>query len=241
MEVTCVYGFNHPAERLPLWDFFNGKASCPRPWLVLGDINYVRSCEERISSDPPQLHAMDEFNQALTTAGLEEIRTQGCWFTWTNKQDQNDRKWMRLDRVLANAHLFREFPDSAAEALTAGISDHSPLILTVGSTQHSRKSSFKFLNCWSEDATFKSLVHHEWATYIQGCAMYQLVQHLRRLKGKLKSLHHKSYTGITSKVALLKQQLHDCQQHLQQNPTSQEICLEEETLNQQYTKFHYYI
>ncbi|XP_074298000.1 uncharacterized protein LOC141628800 [Silene latifolia] len=174
MEVTFVYGFNHPAQRLPLWDFLSNNGTCSLPWMVLGDMNCVRTCDERISSDPPNLLAMNDFNEAIGNAGLEEMRTHGCGFTWTNKQDFIDRKWMRLDRVLANAHWFLTFPDSSAEALTAGLSDQSPLIISLGLVTPLRKFSFKYLNCWGQDQQFTSLVAREWQSQIQGCAMYQL-------------------------------------------------------------------
>ncbi|XP_074290651.1 uncharacterized protein LOC141617362 [Silene latifolia] len=87
LEVTFVYGFNHPAQRLPLWDFIVSNVHCSSPWLVIGNINCVHNSKEMVSSDSPQIQAMEELNQAIPDSGLEEIRTQGCWFTWTNKQE----------------------------------------------------------------------------------------------------------------------------------------------------------
>ncbi|XP_074299409.1 uncharacterized protein LOC141630500 [Silene latifolia] len=237
LEVTFVYGFNHLAQRLPLWDFIVSNVHCSGPWLVIGDINCVRNSEERVSSDSPQIQAMEEFNQAIADSGLEEIRTQGCWFTWTNKQEQADTKWMRLDRALANALFFREYPDSLVDVSTAGISDHSPLVLSLGLSEPPRRHSFKYLNCWSEDMGFQALVQREWGTSIKGCGMYQLVQHLRRLKGKFRYLHKSRYVGVSEKVKLLQQQLHRCQEKLQHAPTNSDLCLEDEELRQQYCKF----
>ncbi|XP_074277226.1 uncharacterized protein LOC141600868 [Silene latifolia] len=139
MEVTCVYGFNHPAQRIPLWDFLSSRSGSSLPWLILGDMNCVRNSDERISSDPPNIAAMDEFNLAINNAGLEELKTQGCWYTWTNKQEHADRKWMRLDRGLANVPWFLAFPDAYVEALTPGISDHSPLVISLGGSNPHRK------------------------------------------------------------------------------------------------------
>ncbi|XP_074314182.1 uncharacterized protein LOC141649389 [Silene latifolia] len=145
VDVTCVYGFNHPAQRVPLWDFLSTRVTCPIPWLVLGDINCVRTIDGRISSDPPNLIAMEDFNLAIDAAGLEELKSQGFWFTWTNKQDQNDRKWMRLDRALANVPWFLAFPTTFVEALAPGISDHSPLVVSFGISLHPKKFSFTYL------------------------------------------------------------------------------------------------
>ncbi|XP_074306376.1 uncharacterized protein LOC141641620 [Silene latifolia] len=126
VEATFVYGFNHPAQRFPLWDFLVSNVGCTNPWIVLGDVNCVRTTEERISSDPPNAAAMAEFNEAIANAGLAEVRTQGCCFTWTNKQDYADRKWVRLDRALVNTSWLLAFPDSYAEALICRISTTPP-------------------------------------------------------------------------------------------------------------------
>ncbi|XP_074304499.1 uncharacterized protein LOC141639227 [Silene latifolia] len=237
VEATFVYGFNQPAQRLPLWDFLVNNVGCTNPWIVLGDVNCVRTTEERISSDPPNDVAMNEFNEAIANAGLAEVRTQGCCFTWTNKQDYKDRKWVRLDRALVNASWLLVFPDSYAEALTAGISDHSPVVLTLEASTPPKNYSFKYLNCWSQDKQFLPLVRAEWGTYIKGCAMYKLVQHLKRLKGKLRGFHREHYANITAKVKNVQQQLHTCQEKLQLDPHNRALCLEEEHLSEDYCKF----
>ncbi|XP_074298716.1 uncharacterized protein LOC141629641 [Silene latifolia] len=185
LETTFVYGFNHPSQRLPLWDFLVSKAGCASPWIVLGDVNCVRTVEERISSDPPNIAAMNDFNETVANSGLAELRTQGCCFTWTNKQDHEERKWVKLDRVLVNAHWLMAFPDSYVEAFTAEISDHSPLVVSLMANEPARKYSFKYLNFWGQDKNFKALIGTEWVTRIKGCAMYSLVQHLKNLKEQL--------------------------------------------------------
>ncbi|XP_074301373.1 uncharacterized protein LOC141632757 [Silene latifolia] len=195
----------------------------------MGDINCVRTTEERISSDPPNLPALEAFNDAIANSDLHDLKTNGCYFTWTNKQEHGDRKWMRLDRVLVNSVWLTSFPDSFAEALTAGISDHSPLIVSLPSPVQKAPYSFKFLNCWSQDKLFLPLVHKEWAFPVHGCAMYKLMKHLHRLKNPLRQLHKDSYSGISDRVKKLQQRLHHCQLQLQQDPTNSHYITEEES------------
>ncbi|XP_074321736.1 uncharacterized protein LOC141658865 [Silene latifolia] len=227
MEVTCVYGFNHPAQRVPLWDFLSSRTSSSLPWLILGDMNCVRNSDERISSDPPNINSMDEFNLAIDTARLEELKTQGRWYTWTNKQEHADRKWTSLDRALANVSWFLDFPDAYVEALTPGISDHSPLVISLGGSTPHKKSSFKYLNCWRQHSQFKPLVSKVWQVSIKGCAMYHIVQHLRKLKNQLKHIHKTSYTSITERVSQVQQQL-------QLDPMNHTLCQKERILSQEY-------
>ncbi|XP_074315237.1 uncharacterized protein LOC141651422 [Silene latifolia] len=237
MEVTFVYGFNHTAQRVPLWDFLEKQVNCGLPWLVLGDINCVRSTEERISSDPPNIAAMDNFNDVIANSGLVELKTIGCFFTWTNKQDLDDRKWIKLDRALVNTEWLQLYPEGFAEALTAGILDHSPLVISlISKTQH-RPASFKFLNCWSQDEKFLPMVQQEWQSGVSGCKIYTLVQHLRRLKSRLTHLHKTSFTGVTAKVKELQQRLKLCQIQLQLDPTNLTLLAEEEAASKDYYKF----
>ncbi|XP_074289220.1 uncharacterized protein LOC141614370 [Silene latifolia] len=237
MEVTFVYGFNHTAQMVPLWDLLEKQVNCGLPWLVLGDINCVRSTEERISSDPPNVVSMDNFNDAIANSGLVELKTIGYFFTWTNKQELDDRKWIKLDRALVNIDWLQLYPESFVEALTAGISDHSPLVISLDlKTQH-QPASFKFLNCWTQDEKFLPMVQQEWQSRVYGCKMYTLVQHLRRLKSILTHLHKTSFTGVTSKVKDLQQRLRLCQVQLQLDPTNLTLLAEEEAIRKDYCKF----
>ncbi|KAK9705653.1 hypothetical protein RND81_07G073800 [Saponaria officinalis] len=128
--VTFVYGLNDAPGRMELWDFLRG-ASVQVPWVALGDFNCVRLSSERISDAPPNLAAMTDFNNAIYGADLSELNTIGHVFTWTNKQDGLDRKWMRLDRALVNSVWLSVFPSSYADASNASISDHSPILVSV--------------------------------------------------------------------------------------------------------------
>ncbi|XP_074271369.1 uncharacterized protein LOC141595303 [Silene latifolia] len=97
-QVSFVYGLNSPEGRYALWTFLQ-HIKPHFPWVCLGDFNCVRRVEERISDTPPNLQAIDDFNEAVYGAGLDDLLTHGCHFTWTNKQEEGDRKWMKLDRV----------------------------------------------------------------------------------------------------------------------------------------------
>ncbi|XP_074305712.1 uncharacterized protein LOC141640934 [Silene latifolia] len=157
--------------QMSIVEFWEKQVNCSLPWLVLGDINCVRSTKERISSNPPNVVAMDNFNDAIANSGLVELKTIGCFFTWTNKQELEDRKWIKLDRALVNNTWLQLYPDSFADALTPGISDHSPLVISLDQTVQHRPASFKFLNCWSQDEKFMPMITQEWETRISGCKM----------------------------------------------------------------------
>ncbi|XP_074318769.1 uncharacterized protein LOC141655599 [Silene latifolia] len=160
-QATFVYGLNSVEGRYDLWTFLQ-HIRPHLPWVCLGDFNCVREVEERISDTAPNLQAIDDFNDAVYGAGLEDLLTHGCKYTWTNKQEDGDRKWMKLDRVLVNTAWQTSFAFSYADALAAGVSDHSPLVVWVTPDEPSRPKQFWYLNCWGDEPAFLNLVKDIW-------------------------------------------------------------------------------
>ncbi|KAK9733140.1 hypothetical protein RND81_04G046300 [Saponaria officinalis] len=189
ISVTFVYGLNDVAGRVALWDFL-GNSITQMPWLVLGDLNCVRTDYERISNVPPNLSVMTDFNNVISNAGLEEMSTFG------------HEKWMRLDRVLINSVWLSDFPNSSAVALGAGVSDHSPLTVSVSSAPVLKPRLFRFLNCWIEDAKFLPIVTEVWKNNVRGCPMYRLVTHLKEVKHQLKLLHQSGFSNVSRRDRL---------------------------------------
>ncbi|XP_074299427.1 uncharacterized protein LOC141630522 [Silene latifolia] len=190
--ITFVYGSNDGGPRMHLWNHLRN-SQYNSPWLILGDFNCVRSVDERISDCSPVLSELDDFNSCLDDAGLDDFSTIGCYYTWTNKQNPNSRKWIKLDSVLCNMDWLSSFPSSFAQALPSGISDHSPLIVTTDPTIQSRPIPFQYLNYWGDDPLFQDTVAQIWSTKVSGTAMYQLVTHLKMLKPALKKLNVKKF------------------------------------------------
>ncbi|XP_074300125.1 uncharacterized protein LOC141631340 [Silene latifolia] len=232
-QVTFVYGLYSLEGRVDLWNFMKGvKPTCP--WVCLGDFNCVRNLDERISNTAANLQALVDFNDAITMAGLEDMVTHGFTFTWTNKQEDEERKWMKLDRVLINTEWAAVFSHSYADSLAAGVSDHSPLVVSIPSTDVPRPKQLRFLNCWAQDPSFPDIVKGVWQERIQGCSMYKLVQHLKVVKQRLKVLHHQAYSSLTERAKKKKSDLQDCQGKLQRDPMNADLMLEEKDLCLQY-------
>ncbi|KAL2943652.1 D-ribose pyranase, partial [Bienertia sinuspersici] len=58
--------------------------------------------------------------------GLSDIAYTGCFYTWSNKQEDEERVYSKLDRVMADDQWVNIFNTAQAIFLPAGISDHSP-------------------------------------------------------------------------------------------------------------------
>ena len=56
----------------------------------------------------------------------------GCFYTWTNKSEEPWFVARKLDRVLANEFWMSYFGKTIEEFFLGGISDHSPVVISVG-------------------------------------------------------------------------------------------------------------
>ncbi|XP_074283244.1 uncharacterized protein LOC141607795 [Silene latifolia] len=217
IHVSFVYGSNDADHRERLWVELKGVAYKVTNWILMGDWSIVRSMEERIGPNPPSVRDMLAFNQCILDCQLEDLHSLGCEYTSTNKQDDVTSVWLRLDRVLSNPLWLIYFPTTQVHVLSARVSDHSPLLVTVTDVPSLRKR-LSYLNCWEAHEEYGIRVREAWDTPVSGNAMYSLFYNLKHVRQKLIVLHKHSYSGISEKVREAQQHLHDCQSCLQGNP-----------------------
>ncbi|KAK1297110.1 hypothetical protein QJS10_CPB15g01243 [Acorus calamus] len=97
--------------------------------MVRGDFNEVRFSSEKVGGQPVHARRLRKFNSCLESSSLQDLKAYGHTLSWSNRQDQ--RIWCRLDRVLVNAPFLNVYPHSSVNYLAPGISDHSPLKVTL--------------------------------------------------------------------------------------------------------------
>ena len=81
-------------------------------------------------------------------------RYKGEFFAWSNKREGEDRVGRKLDRVLINIPWIHSFPTSEVEFLLPGLSNHSPMVLTVVASYWLGPFPFKFFNFWADESDF---------------------------------------------------------------------------------------
>ncbi|XP_012077733.1 uncharacterized protein LOC105638521 [Jatropha curcas] len=95
----------------------------------------------------------------------------GYLLTWQHGRGRNKIK-ERLDQMVASDEWSRIFPHASVHNLISGISDHSPLLLLLGTNQRTKRHvSFRFENAWLGEANLDETVIHNWA---QGDVMSKL-------------------------------------------------------------------
>ncbi|GAV92781.1 Exo_endo_phos domain-containing protein [Cephalotus follicularis] len=153
--VSFVYGLCDRNARKTLWGELAHCADICRnePWIVLGDFNVARYGSEHTSSRSIS-KAMRDFNRAILSAELEDLKGTGMIYTWSNMRVGTEAISKKLDRAMGNWQWFKDIGDSYAHFHPPGISDHSPITIQLRDRQRFCGRPFKFHNFWSNDDSF---------------------------------------------------------------------------------------
>jgi hypothetical protein len=96
----------------------------------------------------------------------------GRRFTWANSR--RVPTYERLDRVLASTDWEQNFPLATVEDLNREISDHTPLLLSLGEKGKSKKQPpFKFELGWLMKDKFFEVAAEVWKKEIRGTTPMQ--------------------------------------------------------------------
>lgn len=90
-------------------------------WLLGEDFNNVLRPKEREGGSTPQVQEYGPFAECLEDCGVEDMRSIGRIFTWTNGTIRS-----KIDSTLVNTHDVVMFPQVEAVFLAVRLSDHSP-------------------------------------------------------------------------------------------------------------------
>ncbi|XP_074305522.1 uncharacterized protein LOC141640738 [Silene latifolia] len=170
---TVVYGSNDEEERLNLWnDLKHIKDSWVGPWCICGDFNNLLDFNERIGR---HVHWSDitDFRDCVDYCEVVDIKAQGAFFTWNNKQESSTRVYSRLDRFMINGDWLQLFPESYAYFLPEGLFDHNPC-LCYRRVVNQRRPHFRYFNMWGQDPHFNELIKHHWSKKVVGVAKVNL-------------------------------------------------------------------
>ncbi|XP_074305243.1 uncharacterized protein LOC141640292 [Silene latifolia] len=145
---TVVYRSNEEEERLKLWedpkrikDNWNG------PWSICGDFNNLLDFNERIGR-PVHWTNITEFMECVDYCEIMDIKAQGDYFTWNNKQEPSSRVFSRLDRFMINEKWMQLYPDAYGFFLPEDLSKKiiGSCMFQVVSKLRSLKNPLKELN-----------------------------------------------------------------------------------------------
>lgn len=197
-----------------LWEnLINLSQGITQPWVLLGDLNVVLNSTEKVVEAGELPAVSTELQEFLGASGLEDLRYYGQRFTWTNHHT-----WCKLDRVLVNEMWLDKLKDSYAQFEAFGVSDHSPMVVTISPQVNQLRIPFRFKNIWVQDPGYEELLREVWDAPIYGRHMYILCRRLKLLKGKLKAMNLNSYSNLSMRVDKAREALQLAQQTLELDP-----------------------
>lgn len=109
------------------------------PWIVAGDFNTIRWTHEKEGGAIPRAAGLIEFNDCIQEAGLIDLKLSGASFTWSNSSTGDWRIQCKLDRAIVNASFLHSSPFKG-DILLPGISDHSPILLSLSEKESHQNS-----------------------------------------------------------------------------------------------------
>jgi hypothetical protein len=159
-KITTCYG---PADDRRKEDFLQEmlllKPAAGVPWLITRDFNLIYQASDKNNLNLNR-RLMGKFRAAIDDCELLEICLHNRRFTWSNERE--NPTLVCLDRAFCNSKWEENFPNYALNAMSTGVSDHCPIILTR-LDRVPRKSSFKFENHWLHVQGFREVVQQAWA------------------------------------------------------------------------------
>jgi hypothetical protein len=127
-----------------------------------------------------------EFGNCVNWIQVLDLAYSGCNFTRCNRREEGSFVAKKLDWVLVNEAWLDEFSKSEVEFQEAGISDHSPAIVSMGKFQSSGPKPFKLFGFWAENDKFFDWIEEGWNINVEGVPLYHLCMKLRSVKKVLK-------------------------------------------------------
>ena len=172
--------------------------------------------------------AMREFKECVNEIEVFDVNRSGLQFTWNQKPRGTDGTLKKIDRIMANLECTDGFVGAHAIFQPYRISDHSPAILTIPTTQKFIPRPFKFFNILVQIPRFKLLVKDCWNVDASGFHMYKVVSKLKSLKKPLRKLLF-DQGNLHEKVMKLRHELDTVQRALDADPFNIDIREEEAT------------
>ncbi|XP_020262988.1 uncharacterized protein LOC109838968 [Asparagus officinalis] len=233
---TVVYALNQIEGRRDLWqDLLDFKRTVSGPWLVGGDFNAILNGEEKMGGAQVSDAETEDFQNFIVSSHLKHIKSTGCFFTWSNKQDAHTRIWCKLDRMLVNEDWILQYTSSQTEYLMPLCSDHSPGLITISDEQIEGKRPFKFFAMWAKHPDFLSTIRTVWEQQVQGYNMYRFYIKLKNLKPVLRDLNKRHFMNISEQVTRAKFELYEVQSQLSSDLFNSVLISKEKECIKKYT------
>ncbi|KAB5547862.1 hypothetical protein DKX38_011268 [Salix brachista] len=149
-RITFVYGFNDHVARSSLWHHLQTESlsNASTPWGIMGDFNSVLCPSDHSGGSSHWQSHHQHFPNCIMQSSLQQIPYTGLHLTWHNNQTGEGTIMKKLDWMFGNQAFFVKWPTIRARFLPREASDHSAMVMNLGTNQARNCGPFKFLNQW---------------------------------------------------------------------------------------------
>ncbi|KAJ8420395.1 hypothetical protein Cgig2_013882 [Carnegiea gigantea] len=228
-HATFIYGFNHMAQRHPLWaDLLTIAHRTTTAWCIIGDFNTILRPEDRIGGDPVEDFELQELQNCLDSCELTELPSTGAYFTWINKTI-----WSRIDRALVKGLWHDTFDYTNAHFGASGISDHSPILLQFLQTSKP-KHMFQYCDMWATHYSFHHLISEALTCMHGPDPIQRLISFMDCIRPLLRRLSRNKYRDLWAQQTQARQHLTNVQEVLALGPQNQTLLAQAQDLRTKY-------
>ncbi|OMO52148.1 Endonuclease/exonuclease/phosphatase [Corchorus olitorius] len=216
--VTSLYGNPDLKYIKEVWNLLlELKHNVPenKEWVILGDFNQVLKSDDKPSDTSTQIKGANELQLCLDQCKMAEIANKGLHFTWSNRREEGQCRWERLDRAFANANWFQKFENAVLTNLPITVSDHSPLLLLqLNKADSFRKRPYRFEMMWSRNEHCEEVIRRSWNQQVTGSAAFRLVQKINITREDLKHWNKTVFGNLYERKKALERELEEIQTNI---------------------------
>ncbi|KAH0781762.1 hypothetical protein KY290_001360 [Solanum tuberosum] len=159
--LSVVYDYNTGDKKKELWTNLRDLAiGMTTLWLICGDFNALLYPQDKLYGNPVHPTEIAYFSNCSHDLSLNELSWKGEYYIWTNNQNDSDRIYSRIDRVLGNFEWIIQWDHLVVNYGLPNISEHTHIVINM-TTQSSTKLPFRFFNVRANHSSFLPLVEKE--------------------------------------------------------------------------------
>jgi mannosylglycoprotein endo-beta-mannosidase len=204
--LTVVYGPQSTEEKTQfLAELTERRALCHGPWMLIGDFNMILRASEKNNLNLDR-SSMRRFRDFVVNLELKELYLHGRLFTWCNERE--NPTMTLIDRALVSIDWDLQHPDALLQALSSSVSDHAPLLLSLGAG-HKPKRRFRFERFWENLEGFEDAIQEGWKCDASIVDPFQrLNELLRNTASHLQAWSQRAVGNVKLKIAIANLVIH---------------------------------
>ncbi|KAK9733636.1 hypothetical protein RND81_04G080700, partial [Saponaria officinalis] len=169
-----VYGEPAAAKRRSIWTSLGEWLAIKnKPFLLFGDINQVDFLDDKLGGRSGVIHGAEWYNKWKNMMNLIDVPFKGPRFTWTNKRDDEDRLFERLDKAYASYDWFNLYPNVGTKHYPIQFSDHAPIEVNFSLNKLRKKKPYEVESWNLEFDDCLQMIKQDWAQQINGSVTFR--------------------------------------------------------------------